>query len=44
MARIESLSILTETGDGKAYLAEEYGKVVQNVQNGTIASLFKNMD
>ena len=44
MARIESLSILTETGDGKAYLAESYGKVVENVQNACISTMFKNMD
>ena len=39
MARIESLSILTETGDGKAYLAESYGKVVENVQNACISAM-----
>lgn len=41
---IESLSILTSTGSGKAYLAEQYGKVIDNIQRGCISSLFKNMD
>ncbi|MCD8366134.1 MAG: hypothetical protein LUC83_10090 [Clostridiales bacterium] len=43
MARIESLNVLT-TEDGKAYLAEEYGKVIENVQKNTISSNMKNKD
>ena len=43
MARIESLSILT-TEDGKAYLAEQYGKVIQNVQKGLISGSMKNTE
>lgn len=41
---IESLSILVATGEGKAYLAQEYGKVVENVNKGCIANLFKNRE
>lgn len=43
MARIESLSILT-TEEGKAYLAEQYGKVIQNVQKGLISGSMKNTE
>lgn len=43
MARITSLSQMTESG-GKDYLAESYGKVIDNVQKATISSLFKNTD
>lgn len=42
--RINSLSILTETGDGQAYLSEQYGAVIDNVQNALISTLFKNDD
>ena len=41
MARIESLNLLLED-DGKAYLAELYGSVIENVQKGTISSRMKN--
>lgn len=43
MARIESLNILT-TEDGKAYLAELYGKVIENVNKELISARFKNTD
>lgn len=41
--RIESLAMLRTDG-GKEYLAEEYGKVIENVQRGTISSKIKNTD
>ena len=41
MPRIESLNMLLE-GEGKAYLAELYGSVIENVQKGTISSRMKN--
>lgn len=43
MARIESLNLLNSTG-GKEYLAETYGKVIQNVAKKTISSQLKNTD
>ncbi len=43
MARIESLGILT-TEDGKAYLSELYGKVIENVNKALISAKFKNTD
>lgn len=43
MARIESLSILT-TDDGKEYLSELYGKVIDNVQKELVSSGMKNQD
>ncbi len=43
MPRIESLNILT-TDDGKAYLAELYGKVIENVNKELISARFKNTD
>ncbi len=43
MPRIESLNILT-TDDGKAYLAELYGKVIGNVNKELISARFKNTD
>lgn len=43
MPRIESLSILTTT-EGKEYLAELYGGVIENVQKSLISSKMKNMD
>ena len=42
--RIPSLSILTETGEGQAYLSEQYGVVLDNVQNSLISTIFKNDD
>lgn len=43
MPRIESLNILT-TEEGKAYLAELYGKVIENVNKALISARFKNTD
>jgi len=43
MARIESLSQLTEA-EGKDYLAESYGKIIENVSKATVFSILKNQD
>ena len=43
MARITSLSILT-TADGKDYLAEVYGPVIENIATKSISSIFKNQE
>jgi len=43
MARIASLSILLDPA-GKDYLQELYGKVIENVQKGTISDKLKNKD
>jgi hypothetical protein len=43
MARIESLEILLDP-TGKAFLAELYGKVIENVQKQTISAGMKNLD
>ncbi len=43
MPRIQSLSILT-TAEGKAYLAELYGKVIENVEMSLISGPMKNRD
>ncbi|MBQ3257816.1 MAG: hypothetical protein IJA67_10430 [Oscillospiraceae bacterium] len=43
MPRIESLNILLE-GEGKAYLSELYGSVIENVQKDTVSSHMKNKD
>lgn len=43
MARIESLSILLDP-QGRAFLQELYGKVIENVQKGTLSTAFKNKD
>ena len=43
MARLDSLSIDLRT-NGKDKLAEEYGKVVENLQHITLASQLKNTD
>ena len=43
MARIESLSVLLKDG-GHDYLAEQYGKVIENIQSGTISAELKNKD
>ena len=43
MARIDSLSIELRT-TGKDKLAEEYGKVIDNIQHITLASRLKNQD
>lgn len=43
MARIEALSILTQE-EGKEYLSELYGKVIENVMKGLVSSGLKNAD
>ena len=43
MARIESLNMLLNT-EGKDYLAEEYGKVIENIEKTTISGALKNTD
>ena len=43
MARIASLNILNSS-EGKEYLAEEYGKVIENVQKTMISEQMKNRD
>ncbi|WP_161474800.1 hypothetical protein [Acutalibacter sp. 1XD8-36] len=43
MARITSLNMLLES-EGKDYLAELYGKVIQNVQKTLVSSGMKNTD
>lgn len=43
MARLDSLSINLVT-EGKDKLAEEYGKVIENLQHVTLASRLKNTD
>lgn len=43
MARIESLNILNSSA-GKEYLAETYGKVIENVQKTMISEQMKNRD
>jgi len=43
MGRIASLNILLDPS-GKDFLAELYGKVIENVQKSTISNLLKNRD
>lgn len=43
MARIESLSILA-SDEGKAYLTEQYGTVVENITSQNISSEIKNQE
>jgi hypothetical protein len=43
MPRIESLNMLLETS-GKDFLAEEYGKVIENISKATISGALKNTD
>ena len=43
MARIESLAMLN-TADGKEYLSELYGKVIENVQKSLVSATMKNQD
>lgn len=43
MARIQSLAVLS-TQEGRDYLAEEYGKVIENIQKNTISAQLKNKD
>ena len=41
---IQSLSVLTETGEGKAYLAEQYGFVIEKANSECISAEYKNTD
>ena len=43
MARISSLNVLL-TDSGKDFLAEQYGKVIANIQKNPISSQLKNTD
>ena len=43
MPRIESMNILLE-GEGKAYLSELYGSVIENVQKDTVSAYMKNRE
>lgn len=43
MARIKALNIL-DTSEGQDYLAETYGKVIENVQKSLISDKMKNKD
>lgn len=43
MSRIEALSILTQE-EGKEYLSELYGKVIENVQKNLVSFGMKNVD
>ena len=43
MARIEALSML-DTSDGKAYLSEKYGEVIENISKTTISARLKNVE
>ena len=43
MPRITALNILTQE-DGKEYLSELYGRVIENVQKALISAKLKNMD
>ena len=42
--RIDSLSIQLQGQEGKDKLAEEYGKVIENVQKNTLSTRLKNTD
>lgn len=45
MARIDSLSIELQTSaEAKDKLAEEYGKVIENIEANTVSALLKNRD
>ena len=44
MARINSLSIALQGQEGKDKCAEEYGKVIENIKDITLADLLKNTD
>lgn len=43
MARIESLNMLLDP-EGKDFLAELYGKVIENIQKSTLSGTLKNTD
>ena len=44
MARLDALSIKLQNGSSAEKLAEEYGKVIENLQHITLASKLKNTD
>ena len=44
MARLDALSIKMTNGSTAEKLAEEYGKVIENLQHITLASRLKNTD
>ena len=44
MARLDALSIKMQDGSTAEKLAEEYGKVIENIQHITLASRLKNTD
>ena len=44
MARLDALSIKMTNGSTAEKLAEEYGKVIENLQHITLASKLKNTD
>ena len=44
MARIDALSIELQGQQGNDKLAEEYGKVIDNVQKNTLSTRLKNTD
>ena len=44
MARLDALSIKLQNGSSAEKLAEEYGKVIENLQHITLASQLKNTD
>lgn len=44
MARIESLSILAESQEGKDFLAEQYGKTIENLQKALVSASMKNTE
>lgn len=44
MAKIESLAILSATTEGNDFLAEQYGKVIENVQKSLVSASMKNTE
>lgn len=44
MARIESLSVLTQDGDGKVFLSELYGKTIAGVMKALVSVGMKNQN
>lgn len=44
MARLDALSLKLQNGSSAEKLAEEYGKVIENIQAVTLAAKLKNTD
>ena len=44
MARIQSLAILTQDGEGRDFLAERYGVVIDGVMQRLVSLSMKNQD